>query len=79
MDGDNARFSQPTKNTVHVNERQPQVIRYFLLAAEGSRLLADGVSMSEITRRLGMHRASVHRTQSAYSGMNSATDSSATI
>jgi DNA invertase Pin-like site-specific DNA recombinase len=30
-------------------------------AAEVRRLVADGVSKSEIARRLGMHRASVHR------------------
>jgi len=30
-------------------------------AAEVKRLVADGVSKSEIARRLGMHRASVHR------------------
>ena len=30
-------------------------------AAEVRRLVADGVSKSEIARRLGIHRASVHR------------------
>ena len=30
-------------------------------SAEVRRLVADGVSKSEIARRLGMHRASVHR------------------
>ena len=30
-------------------------------AAEVKRLVADGVSKSEIARRLGIHRASVHR------------------
>ena len=30
-------------------------------AAEVQRLVADGVSKSEIARRLGIHRASVHR------------------